>query len=317
MRRLLWLPALALCACEATDLQGQPEMAVDAEVGDMFVPPPQVDMDPPQGDGELGDPCSSASDCRSGFCVPTPDGAGVCSIGCVEGEQNACPDGWYCEQSVEFGQPVCRPAARLPLCSPCTDDRQCGGPRDLCLPVAGQPGNLACARDCTTNDCPAGFTCQLFGDSRQCIGDDGMCNPPDDDRDNDGVPDGDDACPDDYGEGLDGCPERPLDRDGDGVPDDRDDCPDVAGDGPDGCPPEEGDLDRDGVPDGEDDCPNQAGSLPNGCTAGPINGQFISGGGLIEAFGRGIQGLLGAQPNNSTMSSPGYRIRPISFGVNP
>lgn len=316
MRRLLWLPALALCACEATDLDPiDSGVMVDAVAGDVFVPPPDPDMGP---QGNLGDPCSSASDCASGYCVPTADGEGRCTIGCVEGEANACPDGWYCEQSVEFGRAVCRPAARLPLCSPCTDDRQCGGPRDLCLPLFGQPGNLACARDCTNSACPVGFTCQQVGESMQCIDDDGLCDPPpDDDRDNDGVPDDDDACPDEFGEGLDGCPQNPVDSDGDGVPDPADACPDVAGDGPDGCPPEEGDLDRDGVPDDEDACPQQAGSLPNGCTAGPINGQFISGGGIIEAFGRGVQGLLGAQPANSSMSSPGYRIRPISFGVNP
>jgi len=316
MRRLLWLPVLALCACEATDISPG---IIDGQVGvdggaDLFIPPPDPDLGPL---GNLGDPCSSASDCESGYCVPTPEGGGVCSIGCVDGEANACPAGWYCEDSVEFGQPICRPAARLPLCSPCTDDRQCGGPRDLCLPLFGQPGNLACARDCTSSECPAGFTCQQVGDGRQCIDDDGLCDPPpDDDRDNDGVPDEDDACPDVFGEGLDGCPPDAPDRDGDGVPDADDACPDMPGVAPDGCPPE-GDLDNDGVPDDEDACVQQAGSLPNGCPAGPINGQFISGGGLIEAFGRGVSGLLGAQPHNSSMSSPGYRIKPISFGVNP
>lgn len=314
MRRFWWLPALALCACEATDItpSGDTGVAIDGGV-DRFVPPPDPDMGP---GGVLGDPCESASDCESGFCVPNPDGGGNCSIACVEGEANACPDGWYCENSVEFGQPICRPAARLPICSPCTDDRQCGGPRDLCLPLLGQPGNSACARDCSVRECPAGFTCQQFGGDRQCIPDDGLCEmpPPDDDRDGDGVPDDDDACPDEYGTGPDGCPIP--DRDDDGVPDDEDACPDVAGAGPDGCPVE-GDLDNDGVPDGDDACPQQAGGLPNGCPVGSLNGQFISGGGIIEAFGRGIQGLLGAQPSNTPMSSPGYRIRPISFGVNP
>lgn len=314
----MWLPLLALCACDATDV---PEDVIDARVevdgaADMFIPPPDPDMGPL---ANLGDACGSASDCASGYCVPAPGGGGVCSIGCVEGEANACPDGWYCQDSVEFGQPVCRPAERLPLCAPCTENRQCGGPRDLCLPLFGQPGNNACARDCSSSECPDGFTCQQFGDSVQCIDDDGMCDepPPDDDRDNDGVPDVDDACPDEFGNGLDGCPENPIDSDGDGVPDGEDACPDVFGNGPDGCPPDEGDVDRDGVPDDQDDCVNQAGSLPNGCPAGTMNGQFISGGGIIQAFGLGIQGLLGAQPANSSMSSPGYRIQPISFGVNP
>ncbi len=313
MRRLWWLPVLALCACEATDIDGADSGGrLDGAV-DRFVAPPDPDLGPL---GNLGDACESASDCESGFCVPTAEGDGVCSIGCVDGEANACPDGWYCENSVEFGQPICRPAARLPICSPCDDDRQCGGPRDLCLPLLAQPGNSACARDCSSRECPAGFSCEAFAGGRQCIPDDQLCEmpPPDDDRDGDGVPDDDDACPDEFGAGLDGCPAP--DRDGDGVPDDDDACPDEAGNGPDGCPIED-DLDADGVPDGEDACPQRAGSLPNGCPVGALNGQFISGGGIIEAFGRGIRGLLGAQPNNVPMSSPGYRIRPISFGVNP
>ncbi len=73
------------------------------------------------------------------------------------------------------------------------------------------------------------------------------------DRDKDGIPDADDACPDAAGPtATQGCP----DRDGDGVADARDACPDVAGQ-PErkGCP----DRDGDGVADGEDACPDAAG----------------------------------------------------------
>lgn len=50
------------------------------------------------------------------------------------------------------------------------------------------------------------------------------------------------------------------DRDHDGVPDDEDACPDVAEDrdgdrDTDGCPEEDADTDRDGVPDKDDKCP--------------------------------------------------------------
>lgn len=59
------------------------------------------------------------------------------------------------------------------------------------------------------------------------------------DRDHDGVPDANDACPTQAGGPRDGCPV--VDRDGDGISDKYDKCPDVAevrnhkADG-DGCP---------------------------------------------------------------------------------
>jgi OOP family OmpA-OmpF porin len=85
------------------------------------------------------------------------------------------------------------------------------------------------------------------------------------DRDGDGIPDGQDKCPDireNYNgfEDLDGCPDDP-DTDGDGVPDSRDACllePEDK-DGyldDDGCP--DLDNDADGIPDAKDKCPNQA-----------------------------------------------------------
>lgn len=80
------------------------------------------------------------------------------------------------------------------------------------------------------------------------------------DRDKDGVPDGQDLCPDVPGVvGLNGCP----DRDGDGVTDGDDACPDLAGlPALNGCP----DRDGDGVTDGEDECPDEAGPQDNnGC----------------------------------------------------
>jgi outer membrane protein OmpA-like peptidoglycan-associated protein len=98
--------------------------------------------------------------------------------------------------------------------------------------------------------------------------------PPPSDRDGDGVPDTDDACPDVKGVQTDdpktnGCP---PDKDGDGIPDAEDACPDVKGvktDDPktNGCPP---DKDGDGIPDAEDACPNVKGvktdnPKTNGC----------------------------------------------------
>ncbi len=105
--------------------------------------------------------------------------------------------------------------------------------------------------------------------------------PPPPDRDQDGIPDAFDACPDvpgPYAEQhhINGCP---PDRDHDGIPDDVDACPDVPGvktDDPktNGCPPPPADRDKDGIPDSEDACPDVPGvrtSDPktNGCPPPP------------------------------------------------
>jgi hypothetical protein len=85
------------------------------------------------------------------------------------------------------------------------------------------------------------------------------------DRDNDGVIDAEDSCPDEAGLGFSaGCP----DQDRDGTPDAADACADTAG-VPDasGCPSvTDGDRDGDGTPDASDDCPDAPGSsLAGGC----------------------------------------------------
>lgn len=82
------------------------------------------------------------------------------------------------------------------------------------------------------------------------------------DRDNDGVPDDQDACPTIPGSALtNGCP----DKDGDGIADQVDKCPDVPGVAAyQGCPVP--DTDKDGVNDLEDKCPTEAGPASNqGC----------------------------------------------------
>jgi outer membrane protein OmpA-like peptidoglycan-associated protein len=101
--------------------------------------------------------------------------------------------------------------------------------------------------------------------------------PPPSDRDQDGIPDEFDACPETPGpysemSHINGCP---PDRDGDGIPDDVDACPDLAGvrtNDPktNGCPPPPPDRDHDGIIDAEDACPDVPGvktSDPktNGC----------------------------------------------------
>jgi OmpA-OmpF porin, OOP family len=73
------------------------------------------------------------------------------------------------------------------------------------------------------------------------------------DKDRDGIPDRNDACPRIWGiESMDGCP----DYDHDGVPDSLDKCPAEYGwPGADGCP----DFDKDGVADKLDKCPCEPG----------------------------------------------------------
>ena len=87
---------------------------------------------------------------------------------------------------------------------------------------------------------------------------------PDKDNDQDGVPDGYDSCPNekedmDGFEDDDGCPD--LDHDGDTVPDETDQCPEEAED-IDGFEDEDGcpeeDNDQDGIPDLKDVCPDEA-----------------------------------------------------------
>jgi outer membrane protein OmpA-like peptidoglycan-associated protein len=108
--------------------------------------------------------------------------------------------------------------------------------------------------------------------------------PPPLDRDNDGIIDKDDACPDVPGVHTDdlmtnGCPPPPPDRDKDGILDAEDACPDTPGvktDDPktNGCPPPPPDRDKDGVTDAEDACPDTPGvktddPKTNGCPPPP------------------------------------------------
>ena len=92
------------------------------------------------------------------------------------------------------------------------------------------------------------------------------------DRDKDGIPDKEDACPDTPGlPEFQGCP----DTDGDGIPDKDDQCPDVAGPVENnGCPWP--DTDGDGVLDKDDACPDVAGPVENkGCPWPDTDGDGI------------------------------------------
>jgi len=112
------------------------------------------------------------------------------------------------------------------------------------------------------------------------------------DMDEDGIPDGCDECPNDFGESENGCPtddclldddgdgvgncvdicpgyDDTIDYDGDGIPDGCDQCPEEAADTENGCPVDDcslSDTDEDGVNDCDDKCIDIPGSSENdGC----------------------------------------------------
>ena len=96
------------------------------------------------------------------------------------------------------------------------------------------------------------------------LGDVLVIKPPKD-RDNDGVPDDKDKCPDTWGvEAEKGCPEP--DTDNDGLPDREDHCPQEPGPASNNGCPKQRDKDGDGLPDRIDRCPDEPGPPENeGC----------------------------------------------------
>jgi outer membrane protein OmpA-like peptidoglycan-associated protein len=95
------------------------------------------------------------------------------------------------------------------------------------------------------------------------------------DRDKDGVPDAEDACPDVPGLAkYKGCPIPDTDRDG--INDEQDKCPNVPGSAKyDGCPPP--DTDGDGLNDEIDKCPTVAGLAKyDGCPIPDTDGDGLN-----------------------------------------
>jgi hypothetical protein len=135
------------------------------------------------------------------------------------------------------------------------------------------------------------------------------------DRDNDGVADERDACPDEASPTRDGCP-LSDDRDNDGLPDSEDACPDEAGWADiDGCPTP-GDSDGDGILDEEDACPEERGlsdvegcpdrdgdSVPDHLDADPDEPGPVDSGGAPEP--EGGPGGAGPGPGEGAGGEPG------------
>lgn len=240
-------------------------------------PEPEAPLDPP------GAPCDGPDDCASGLCVPV-DGAGQCTIPCPD-EGDECPDGWYCGESVAFGEPVCLPGNRA-LCAPCEVDDACGGSDDLCLPLMGTPGVSACAADCTDTLCPDGYDCVEVGGGQQCVPSAGTC------------------------------PVEPIDEpdgDRDGVPDAQDNCLDAEN-------PDQADRDLDGVGDACDDCPDEAGGVDDGCPSPPgmgptlVHGHMVAAMAIVERGAWRLWGVISADEPPTEMRNNRFRIRSLSLG---
>ena len=123
-------------------------------------------------------PCESGDECDSDYCVYDPDGDRVCTIPCRDDED--CPDDWEC-RAVANTRPdtvfICV-AERQVQCLSCATDADCGNGQDRCIQIGR---GLRCARNCSTEECPEGQTCQevdLDGErAALCIPELGTCSP--------------------------------------------------------------------------------------------------------------------------------------------
>jgi hypothetical protein len=161
MTRRLLLLAILLCACAESAPGGH--AAHDAARVDASPPPPDVMQPPDAAPGkEFGDPCRENRECRSGYCIETPEAGRICTRACGE-----CPDGYECKPIDNGGADrlfLCLP--REPdLCKPCRDDRDCDGSR--CLDFGP---NRYCGADCADGGaCPAGYECADVDGAKQCV----------------------------------------------------------------------------------------------------------------------------------------------------
>jgi hypothetical protein len=155
---------------------GDPDIEI---VADAFVPTPECEA----GEGCFLDPCSSNSECQSGWCVEHL-GEGVCTQACLE----ECPDGWSCQQVSATGPDIVYICVSdfANLCKPCANGNDCDaiGIADGCLEY-GAVGSF-CGGECSDPEgeepiaCPWGFVCQERTDtdgltSWQCVAEAGSC----------------------------------------------------------------------------------------------------------------------------------------------
>lgn len=95
---------------------------------------------------------------------------------CCEDQADRNGDGAPdCIIPADHAAPAC--ATDGSVCSFCDSHTDCGGDADLC--IFRRDGYAMCARDCTTEACPGGYTCQAIGTSsgtvHQCVPNTGGC----------------------------------------------------------------------------------------------------------------------------------------------
>ena len=119
--------------------------------------------------GEFGAPCLNNKDCKSGYCIETPDGF-VCTKTCV----TECPNNWICRTTF-VGQDlvsICMPPSGT-VCRPCKTDSQCALGR--CIKLGNEE---VCGLDCDSDkDCPEDYKCEEIKerDIKQCVPVSGTC----------------------------------------------------------------------------------------------------------------------------------------------
>jgi len=107
----------------------------------------------------FGEPCDDKSECESNICIFVGIG-GICTELCTGG---SCPDEYGCFGVLGIIEPgvvadVCVPESTQ-LCTTCADHDECSiiG-QDLCLDYPN--GKKNCGRDCSTVECPTGYSCE-------------------------------------------------------------------------------------------------------------------------------------------------------------
>jgi len=112
---------------------------------------PVDDHKPRPRPGEFGAPCTSNSDCESGYCIEGLDGY-ICTKLCMED----CPQGYECV-GVNIGSDVvfiCVPLVDR-SCEPCSSDLHCSGGR--CVDFGN---GQYCLAPCKTAQCKKSYQCQ-------------------------------------------------------------------------------------------------------------------------------------------------------------
>ncbi len=137
-----------------------------------------ADGDAVDCEGCFGSPCSTNSDCFSGWCVDGPLG-GTCTQLC----ESACPTDWTCRAVGGGGDPqfICI-WVHQPYCRPCRVDGDCAHPlasgfSNRCVARPDGSGSF-CATECQAGgSCPSGASCGEIaaGGDQRCLPDSGEC----------------------------------------------------------------------------------------------------------------------------------------------